>query len=224
MKIIVDHIFQDVFVDGVHRFSRGECFFIGWGKRSVMLGGFLVEGFGFFRFSIHQIHKGLIMYTFRELFGGIAKVEDIFFREVDTFFFFPVLTDISQYVGDLEGMSQGDGVGSCLRACAEECRADNADTGGYFVGIAEQVVKGATGKGGYVRGTAIDDADHGIKINVVPVNEPEDFFLEFIFGGNVFVFAQKPSPAVETGIFFFRRRAYIVCEIIDDSAECVEYL
>lgn len=224
MKIIVDHVFQDIFVDGVHRFSRGERLFIRGGKRGVVFGSFLVEGIGFLRLSIHQIDKRLIVYAFCEFLCGIAKAEEVFFREIDTFFFFPVLADISQYVSDLEGVTQGDGVGSCLRASAEECRTDNADTGGDFVGIAEQVIKGATGKGGYVSGTAIDDADHGIKINVVPVNEPEDFFLKFIFRGDVFVFCQKQSPAVESRVFFFRRGAYIICEIIDDSAKCVEYL
>lgn len=188
MKIIVDHVFQDILVDGMHRLRGGECLSVCGGKRGVVLGGFLVECDGFQCLSMHQVDKGLIVYASGKFLRGITKAEEIFFREIDAFFFFPVFADITQDVRDLESMPQRDGVGSCFRACAEECRTDNADTGGDLVSIAEQIIKGAAGGGSHVRSATIDDAYHGIEVDVVSVNELEDFFLKFIFWSDVFVF------------------------------------
>ncbi len=139
-EVVQLHLFQQAVVDQVHCFGGEER---GSVIRVEVHASRVVEGAGTLGFEAHQFEEAFVVALCDEVLFRVPEALQVFLWQVDVA---PVLVwlDVAEDIGQLQGVSEVDGVLACLRVLvAEDFNADQPNAAGNAVAVVLQLVESA---------------------------------------------------------------------------------
>ncbi len=216
-EAVAAHLVEEPEVDGAHDFGGTEGAPVGGGEG---VGGLGQEVFGAGGLEIHQGEEAIVVGVRHEVVRGVLEAGEVGEGEVDARVVREVLSDVTQDVGELKGVAEGDGVVAAVGAGAEKWEGEEADGPGDAVGVLPEILHGFEALRGDVGFAAADDFEEEIRREAMAGAEVAHLGFEGARGAARV--REGRFPCGEFLLFAGWGPFRVVRDVVDGTAEGVE--